>query len=93
MERNFQAFYNKFQIKHFILDQIGSDVVMSHTSLIDLPNEIIEKSLLVHLGCKDVTALGMVGIKRFEQIVSRVMKKRRKSKHQKIISMLQYLYN
>ena len=48
-------------------------------SIIDLPNEIIEKFILVHLPNKDVCSFGNTGVKHFKNIADNVLEKRGKS--------------
>ena len=48
-------------------------------SIIDVPNEVIQKFILVHLSCPDVRSFGMAGCKRFKVIADDVLGKRRKS--------------
>ena len=53
-----------------------------HTkSLVDLPNEVIEKYLLVYLSNSDIRAFSKTGNKRFERISERVLEKPERSKH------------
>jgi len=49
---------------------------METTSFIDLPNEIIEKHLLVYLSLKDVYSFGMTGNKRFKEVARDVIESR-----------------
>ena len=48
-------------------------------SIADVPNEVIQKFILVHLSSADVRAFGMTGCKRFKVISDDVLDKRRKS--------------
>jgi hypothetical protein len=57
---------------------------MEPTSIIDLPNEIIEKHLLVYLSLKDVHSFGMAGNKRFRELACDVLESRSKLKWHKI---------
>ena len=41
----------------------------------DVPNEIIEKFIMVHLSAKDVRSFGNIGIKRFKEISENVIEK------------------
>ena len=52
---------------------------MSAKSIIDLPNEIIEKLLTVYLSSNDVCSFGMTGVKHFKQIAENVLENRSKS--------------
>ena len=45
-------------------------------SILDLPNEVIEMSLMVYLPLDDVYSFGMTGIKRFAQIADAIGEKR-----------------
>jgi hypothetical protein len=49
---------------------------MGLRSIIDLPNEIIEKHVLPYLSSKDVTAFGRSGNNRFEEIANNVIDER-----------------
>jgi hypothetical protein len=49
-------------------------------SIIDVPNEVIQKFILVHLSSADVSAFGMTGCQRFRLIADDVIDKRRKSR-------------
>ena len=49
---------------------------MDIKSIIDLPNEVIEKFLMVFLSSNDVCSFGMTGIKRFKEIAEAVLEKR-----------------
>ena len=51
---------------------------MSVKSIIDLPNEIIEKFLMVYLSSNDVCSFGMTGVKYFKQIAENVLENRSK---------------
>ena len=51
---------------------------MDIKSIIDLPNEVIEKFLMVYLPSNDVSSLGMIGIKRFKELSEVVLEKRGK---------------
>ena len=48
-------------------------------SISDVPNEVIQKFILVHLSCTDLRSFGMTGCKRFKVIADDVLGKRRKS--------------
>ena len=56
-----------------------------------LPNEIIEKSLLIYLSSTDIQSLvksfGITGNHRFKAIADRVLKTRSKSKSHEIINL------
>ena len=46
-------------------------------SITDLPNEVIEKSIMVFLTFNDLRAFGGIGIERFKQMAEDVIEKRR----------------
>ncbi len=50
--------------------------MMELRSIIDLPNEIIEKNVLAYLSSKDVQAFAMSGNSRFGQIANNVIDQR-----------------
>jgi hypothetical protein len=43
----------------------------------NIPNEVIEKSLMVYLSCNDLRIFGRIGIERFKQMAENVIDKRR----------------
>ena len=49
--------------------------------IMDLPNELIEKYVLVYLSSKDVQSVGMAGNARFKKVAENVLKRRSKSKN------------
>ena len=51
---------------------------MDVKSISDLPNEVIEKFLMIYLSNNDVIAIGMTGIKRFKDLAHAVLEKRTK---------------
>ena len=53
-------------------------MAMRSTSITDVPNEVIQKSILMRLDSHDVSSFGMTGIDRFEQIAEDVIEKRSK---------------
>ena len=57
---------------------------MDVKSIDDLPNEVIEKFLMIYLSNNDVTAIGMIGIKRIKELADRVLEKRSKLSIRKI---------
>ena len=48
--------------------------------IMDLPNELIEKYVLVYLSSKDVQSVGKAGNARFKKVAENVLKRRSKSK-------------
>ena len=54
------------------------NISMSSKSINDLPNEVIEKSLLKYLSSKDVKSFGMVGNRRLKGVANSALKRRRK---------------
>ena len=54
------------------------DVEMEVKSIHDVPNEIIQKFILVHLSSDDVRCFGKAGCIRFMLIANDVLEKRRK---------------
>jgi hypothetical protein len=50
---------------------------MEVKSITDLPNEIIQKFIMVHLASTDVHSFSMTGVKRFKQIAEDELEKRR----------------
>jgi hypothetical protein len=49
----------------------------SKTIITDLPNEVIDKCILVCLSFKDLRSFGRIGIERFKQMAEDVIEKRR----------------
>ena len=45
-------------------------------SITDLPNEVIEKYIMIYLSSNDVCSFGMTGINRFKIITESVLQKR-----------------
>ncbi len=45
-------------------------------SIMDVPNEVIEKSVMVYLSNNDVCSFGRTGIKRLKEIAENVLEKR-----------------
>ena len=45
-------------------------------SITDVPNEVIQNFIMIHLSSKDVYSFGMTGIKRFKGIAEDVLEKR-----------------
>ena len=43
----------------------------------DVPNEVIEKSLMVYLSLNDLRSFSRIGIERFKQMAENVIEKRR----------------
>ena len=46
-------------------------------SITDLPNEVIDKCVMVYLSVNDVRSFGSIGIERFKQMAYNVIEKRR----------------
>ena len=47
-------------------------------SITDLPNEVIEKCIMVYLSFNDLRSFGSIGIERFKQMAENVIEKRSK---------------
>ena len=61
------------------MDHINSRKThMEVKSIEDVPNELIQKFILVHLSSDDVNSFGMTGCRRFKVIADDVLDKRRK---------------
>jgi hypothetical protein len=50
---------------------------MEAKSIADVPNEVIEKFIMVHLCYNDLLSFGSIGIPRIKQIAENVIEKRR----------------
>ena len=50
---------------------------MEAKSFIDIPNEVIEKSIMVYLSVNDLRSFGRIGIERIKQMAEDVIEKRR----------------
>ena len=48
---------------------------MEVKSVTDVPNQVIQKFIMVHLSSHDVCSFGMTGTKRFKQIADDVLEK------------------
>ena len=54
---------------------MGLDI-MTERSILNLPNEIIEKHLLSYVSSKDIESFGNTGLKRFKEIAIQVIEER-----------------
>ena len=46
-------------------------------SITDLPNEVIDKCVMVYLSVNDVRSFGSIGIERFRHMADNIIEKRR----------------
>ena len=54
-----------------------TDKEMETKYFIDIPNEVIEKSIMVYLSVNDLRSFGRIGIERIKQMAEDVIEKRR----------------
>ena len=97
------AICNKFDMRRSIADEQNKEIFNCDIdiSIADVPNEVIQKYILVHLSSADVKAFSMTGCKRFKVIADDVLEKRRKAtisirmivKVMSIIINFQYKYS
>jgi hypothetical protein len=64
---------------------------MDLKSIIDLPNEVIEKMLRIYLSSTDVFSFGITGAKRFKDLADAVLKKRSKLTNNTCISIIKLI--